>query len=283
MVVNEENEYGLPRPQLAEGQGVMLPLRRWVVSLGFTEDALEVALPNTILNQIDSVAMGFTRAARINVLKRLTDNAELRVDRTTTATNPGFAGSGTGSNVFTGNYPDGSPVAGGYTLYYRDTAANLGTVVKAARNELKKWYPAPFDLIGSAAQIAALAALPDFVRAGSQWVQPAAGTVTTVGIDPARYVGVYDGDILVQQPITEFGTSPNLTIFKDFGDFNAASALAWRYDPDFGRGVVIRSRSLYPLDQAVMRQRYGVGVANRVAAANITIGASGNYVPPVIA
>lgn len=281
-ILNEENEYGLPRPQLAEGQGVALPLRRWVESMAFTEDYLEQATQATILNQFDSVALGFTRGALIQVLKRLTDNAEIRVDRGTAMTNPGFAGSGTGSNVFGGTFPDGSPVPGGYTLYFRDTAANLATVIKAARDALARWWAPPFDMIGSVAQISAVTALPDFVRAPSPLVNPAAG-VATANVDAATYVGVYDGNVMVQNGRLEFGSSPNLTIFKDFGNFNSASPLAWRFDEAFGRGVVIRSRELYPLDQAVMRQRFGIGVANRTAAANITIAASGNYVPPVIA
>jgi hypothetical protein len=280
-LLEEENEYGLPRPEIAERQAHMLPLRRYAKSLAFTEDFLEQALQQTIINQFDSMAGTFVRGIKMKTLERLTSVAEVRVDRGTTATSPGFAGSGTGASIFTGTYPNGAALAGSYTLYYRDTSANLAVAIKAARDELKKWWPGPYDLITSSTQLALIAALTDFVRTTPGLVNPATGVATTP-LDPVTYAGVYDGDIRVRIAQMEYGTEPNITIFKTFGAFSQQNPLVYRYDPDFGRGVVIRSRELYPLDQAVMRLRFGIGVKNRVAAANIRIGASGGYVAPVI-
>lgn len=279
--LDEENEYGLPRPELAERQAHMLPLRRYAKSLAFTEDFLEQSTQPTIINQFDSMAATFVRGIKVKALERLTSIAEVRVDRGSTATSPGFAGSGTGASVFTGTYPTGAALAGSYTLYYRDTSANLAAVIKAARDELKRWWPGPYDLIASQTQIALIAVLTDFVRSTPGLVNPASGVATTP-LDPVTYAGVYDGDIRVRLGQMEYGTEPNITIFKTFGPFSAQNPLVYRYDPAFGRGVVIRSRELYPLDQAVMRLRFGVGVKNRTAAANIRIAASGGYVAPVI-
>lgn len=280
-VLEEENEYGLPRPELAERQAHMIPLRRYAKSLAFTEDFLEMATQPTILNQFDSMAATFVRGIKVKALERLTSIAEVRVDRGSTAVSPGFAGSGTGTNVFTGTYPNGSALAGSYTLYYRDTAANLAAVIKAARNELRKWWPAPYDLIASQTQIDLIAALTDFVPAESPLILRAQG-VAAANVPADEFLGVYDKDIRVRHGQMEYGTEPNITLFKSFGAFSAQNPLVYRYDPDFGRGVVIRSRELYPLDQAVMRLRFGVGVKNRTAAANIRIAASGGYVAPVI-
>lgn len=280
--LEEENEYGLPRPELAEPRAHMLPLRRYAKSLGFTEDGLEQMTLATLLNQFDSVVATFVRGARIKVLERLFSDAEVRIDRNSTATNPGMAGSGTGANAFSGTYPDGTALPGGYTHYYRDEAADRALVIKAARDRLKKWQPAPFDLIASQPEIDAIAALPDFVRAESPLILRAQGEAAA-NVAAEDYVGVYDKDIRVRLALNELGTEPNIGIVKTFGDFSSQNPLAWRYDESFGRGAVIRSRSLYPLDQAVIRQRFGVGVRNRTAAVLIRIDASGSYVAPSIA
>lgn len=280
--LEEENEYGLPRPEVAEVRAAMLPIRRYAKSLGFTEDALEMMTESVIMNQFDSMAATFVRGARIKVLERLTSDAEVRIDRNSTATNPGFAGSGTGGNVFSGTYPDGTATPGGYTHYYRDTAANRAVVIKAARDRLRKWNPGPFDLIASQVEIDAIAALADFRWAESPLILRAQG-VEAANVAAEDYVGVYDKNIRVRHALNEFGTSPNIVLFQTFGDFDARNPLAWRWDEAFGRGAVIRSRSLYPLDQAVIRQRFGVGTSNRTAAVNIRIDAAGSYVSPSIA
>lgn len=280
--LEEENEYGLPRPELAEPRAHMLPIRRYAKSLGWTEDGLEVMTQATLLNQFDSMLATFVRGALVNVLTRLFSDAEVRVDRGVTATSPGFAGSGTGANAFAGSYPDGTALPGGYTHYVRDTAANLGPAVKAGRDKLKRWSPGPYDLIASQAQVDLISALPDFVPATSPLILRAQG-VAAANVPADEFVGVYDDDIRVRLGRLELGTEPNIAIYKSYGDFHPRNPLAWRYDEDFGRGVKLRSRSLYPLDQAVLRQRYGIGVNNRTAAVLIRIGASGPYVAPVVA
>jgi hypothetical protein len=44
----------------------------------------------------------------------------------------------------------------------------------------------------------------------------------------------------------------------------------------------MRSRSMVPLDQAVILWRFGIGVSNRIGAAPIFIAASGDYTSPTI-
>lgn len=279
--LEEENEYGLPRPELAEPRKHMLPLRRYAKSLGFTEDGLEQMTLETLLNQFDSMAETFSRGGRIKVLERLFSDAEVRIDRNSTAVSPGFAGSGTNENAFTGTYPDGTALPGGYTHYYRDTTANRAAVIKSARNRLKKWYPGPYDLIASQAEVDAIAALDDFVHAESDLILRAQGAAAA-NVPADQFLGVYDKDIRVYHGLNELGTEPNIAIFKTFGTLNSQNPLAWRYDENFGRGAVIRSRSLYPLDQAVIRQRFGIGVRNRTAAVLIRVAASGDYVAPTV-
>lgn len=281
--LEEENEYGLVRPEVAEPpRGQMLPLRRWAKSIGLTEQGLEEITEAELVRQLDAFLLTFTRGLTLRIFRRLTSAAEEYVDRKTTSVSPGFAGSGTGDNVFSGTYPDGTALAGGYTHYYRDTAANLALALATMRDQLARWHPGPYDLIGSQAQIAAVMALAGFTKATSDLILRAQG-VAAANVDNARYVGVYGDDVRVWIGRLEWGSSANLTMFKTYGDFSARNALAIRYDDRFGRDIDIKYRAAYPLDQAIMRRRFGIGVSDRTAAANLYVAASGSYTAPTIA
>ncbi len=278
--IEEATEYTIARPQVQEGLGIMVPFRKYDVSLGFTEDGLRQATRAKILQQVRGVVSGMELVQRRAVLRRLFSIAEVRVDRRTTYKAPGFAGSGTGDNVFTGSYPDGTPLAGGYTHYARTAAADLAAAIATGRDALKRFYPGPYHLIGPVAQIAAVEALAAFVPATSALITVGSGTAVAT-VDIAQYVGVYDGDILVHQPLYDF-TSANLAIYKSFGAFAGGNPLIWRYDEIEGRSAYLRMRQLFPLDQAVLKQGFGIGVANRLAAYLISVAASGAYTDPTI-
>jgi hypothetical protein len=275
-----KSQYTVIRPQLVEPSATMLAIDELEIGLGFTEDGLmEISLDNFQL-QVDALANALDLAARRATLNRLFSAAEVPVAQGVTATSPGFAGSGTGGNIFAGTYPDGTPIASSYTLYYRDTSANRATVTKTARNELRKWHAPPYDLIGSAAFIAGIVADAAFVYAGSPLLRVASGTAEAL-VDPTMYVGVFDGDIRVHQPLNDF-TADNGALYKTYGDGAASNPLVWRYDPLRGRDAYVRSRELFPLAEAVAMWKFAPNVNNRVGAALICIAASGNYVPPTI-
>jgi hypothetical protein len=258
----------------------MLPLRKYDSSVMLTEEGLESMSLNRILLNVDSMILGAKTRHRREVLRRLTSDAEIRVDKKTTVTSPGFAGSGTGDNVFSGNYPDGTALPNSYTLYFRVASGSLSAGLKAAVAELRRWQVGPFDLIGPQAQIDAIVALgaPDFIAAGSELIRQGSGTAEAQ-VDPNQYVGVFDKDVRVRKPILDYSDA-NITIYKSFGNLNPRNPLAWRYDEQRGRGAFVRSRSLYPLDQAVLLQYFGIGVNNRTAVANIRVAGSGGYVAP---
>lgn len=278
--IDERSEYTVARPQFAEGQATMLPIRSYDVSVAFTEEGLMRMRMERILLQIDSVIAGFRKLYRVVAMRRLFDNAVYRVDKKTTATSPAFAGSGTGLDVFSRPYPSGAPLPGGYTHYYRADATALSATLTLMRDQLKKWQMGPFDLVGSTAAIALVVADGKFVKAGSPLVRLGDGQSEAL-VDPAVYLGVWDNDVRVRLPLDDF-TETTLAMYKSFGNLNANNPLAWRYDAEIGRAAYLRYRSLFPLDQAVVLQDFGVGVNNRTAAALLTIAASGPYTPPVI-
>lgn len=279
--VDEASEYGLPRPQLTDGQASMLPIRDYDVSVAFTEDGLQSMRLARILQNVDSILAGYRHLYRVQIMKRLFDNGTFRVDKKTTAVSPGFAGSGTGADAFSAPYPSGAALPGGYTHYYRAASGSLTATLVLMRDQLKKWQTGPFDLIGSAAAIALVQALPDYVPAGSPLVRVGDSTSEAL-VDPNIYLGVWGNEVRVRLPVDDF-TETNLAMYKSFGALNGNNALAWRYDPDVGRAAFLRWRSFFPLDQAVVKQKFGIGVNNRVAAALLTIAASGSYAVPVIA
>ncbi|HYP18610.1 MAG TPA: hypothetical protein VEY08_00945 [Chloroflexia bacterium] len=276
--VEETGEYTIARPQMVEGQAHMLPIRKYDVALGITEDGLDSMSLTKILENVDSILLGLKRLYRKLALKRLFSDAEVRIDIKTAVTSPGMAGSGTGTNVFARPYPDGQALPGGYTHYYRVASGGLAAGIKAARDRLKKWHKGPFDLIAPSTQIDAIAALPDFVSAGSALIRQGSGSAEAL-VDAATYVGVYDKDIRVHMAI-EDTADPNIAIFKSYGNLAEQNALAWRYDEMTGRNAFLRSRETFPLANAVVLQKLGIGVNNRVAATLIRVDAAGNYVEP---
>lgn len=272
--IDERGEYTLARPQLVEGAMHPLPIRGYDVSLGFTEDGLEKMSRDRILLNVDSLLAGFRRLYRRMVLTRLFYDGEVRVAPETTMKSPGFAGSGIGDNVFSRPYSDGQPLPSNYSHYYAvdsSVPGDLKAKLKAGRNRMQRWQPGPFDLVGPESMIELVTAITgsgptdSFVSAGAQLVRPAQGDAEA-RVDADRYLGVLFGDIRVQKPIDDTA-SPNLALVKSFGNLDTRNPLAWRYDEQTGRNAILRYRSLYPLDQAVVKQDFGIGVNNRVAAA----------------
>lgn len=279
--IEERSERTIARPQLAEALAHMLAIKGWDVSLGFTEDFLMGARMDRIITQFDSIVAGLKHLYRVRGLTRLFSTAEVPVDRKTSATSPGFAGSGTGSNAFTRPFPDGSALSGGYTNYWRDTAANRAVLIAAMIAHIQRWAEPPFDYLGSAAETTAVQALAGFVPAGSALVRVGAGTAEAL-VDPNVYIGVYNGVLRIRKPLLDF-TTAHFAIFKSFGNLAPGNPLVWRYDPKRGRYAYVRYRSLFPLDQAVVIQDFDINVGNRVAAELALVAASGSYAAPTIA
>ena len=283
--VDERGEYTIARPQLAEGGAHMLPIRGYDVSLGFTEDGLESMSLARIVTNIESMLLGMRKLYRRQALTRLFSDAEVRVAAATTVTSPGFAGSGTGDNVFPRtSYPDGTTLPSPYSHYYRVASAALAAGIKAARDRLKRWHAGPFDLVASADMISLIVAIAatnpadGFVSAGSALVRAGSGANEAI-VDATVYLGVLFGDIRVHMALDDFATA-NIAIFKSYGALSPQNPLAWRYDEIKGRGAALRYRDLYPLSNAVLKQDFGIGVNDRTAAVLLYIASSGDYTPP---
>lgn len=274
--IDERGEYTVARPQFVEGSAHMLPIRHFDVSIGFTEDGLEEMSLDRILLNVDSMVGGFRKIYRVRALQRLFSMLEVRVDKKTTVTSPGYAGSGTGDNVFTRPYPDGTPLPGGYTHYYAVGGSTLAATLLAARDRLARWHPGPYDLVTNATQLALIKAInpgsaeTGFVAAGTLLVRPAPDQ-PQVNVNEQIYEGVLFGNIRVRKPIDDL-TSAHVAIFKTYGQINRRNALVWRYDTLKGRNATLRYRNIYPLALATVKQSFGIGVGDRTAAVLIENG-----------
>ncbi len=285
------------RPGVIEGpSGHNLAIESWDNSLGWTEEGLEESTTRQITANVEAVMLGLRRRHRREFLRRFFGNHQQKVDRRTTATSPGFAGSGTGENVFNpGAYPDGYALPANYSHYFRTTsdATALRTAIKTAKRYLNKWLGAGnWEIWPSTEAAGILANLTGDVMIGEEkffgFVPASAPLIipspndARAQVDPAVHLGVLDGDIRVRKPFEDF-SGAYFAIYRTNGNFAEGNPMIWRYDALRGRGAFLRSRDMYPLAQAIMLQWFGMNINNRVAAAIFQIVAgAGVYQPPVL-
>jgi len=287
--VQAAGEYAMGRLQRGEAMGAyMLPVRAWEVTTGWTEDGLREQRLTSITNTVDNILLGYRVKFRKEVMRRLFNTTEVPVEPgKTTATSPGFAGSGTGLNVYDRPFPSGAALPGGYTHYIRVDTAGLQAALLAARDTLQKQgHAAPYDLIAPQTQIDAIVAMTEFVRTGSALVRLAPDAEEAL-VDPNVYLGVLGNTIRVRYAIDDF-SSANIAVFKTYGSLDTRNPLAIRFPerpglPDGGRSAYVRSRDFFPLAAASVLSNWGVGVNNRTGAVLFHVDASGSYDNPVIA
>ncbi|MGB3330438.1 MAG: hypothetical protein WBA46_15865 [Thermomicrobiales bacterium] len=266
-------EYSPERPQKGEGSGWLLPLYENEIALGFTRKALDVMQVSTFEGELATTMQAIERGQRADVLTRLFSDAELGLDNDGVGATPGFAGSGTGSNVYSGPVPPG---VGTLNMYQRVASTGLAGAVDSAVKWLQFFHGmGPFDLIGSASAIDLIMALPKFTKAGDLLVRAGSGTAEAV-VDATKYVGVLNGNIRVRLPEAQL-SGDGVAIYKSYGNDNLENPLAWRYSDIWGPNAWVEDRELYPLANALVKQNFGVGVNHRAGAALIAVAASGTY------
>ena len=272
-VLQRAGEYSIVRPQHGGAQGHLLPLYHHAITLGFTAEALETMTVERFQGEIATTVQGFRKGQRAEVLERLFSDAEFVLDDDGVGTSPGFAGSGTGGNVYGGATPPGVTTL---NLYSRVTSAQLDAEIKKVQGYLAAMNGSgALDLLTSASGLALVTALPGFVAAGSPLVRVAAGTAEAV-VNPDEFVGVLNGNIRVRQAEGQLN-GDGIAIYKSNGSNAVNNPLAWRFSTIWGEGAFVNDRDLFPLANAEVSQYFGIGANNRVGAALIAVAASGTY------
>lgn len=274
-------EYTIPRPQRSSGSGWLLPLYENAITLGFTQKALETITIDTFERELATTVQAIQRGQRADVLEALFTMTERPLDNDGTGATPGFIGSGSGTNVYTGPVPPGETL-GTYDHYYRLPTSGLEAAVKAAFDKFAWFYPgATFDLIATPTILPTVTGFTGFVGAGSALVRPAQGTAEAL-VDPNRYLGVLFNSIRVWPSETQISGN-QFAIFHSAGQNSNQNPLAWRYSDIWGADAWVEDRALYPLADAIVNQNYGVGVNDRAGALLIDVDSSGDYTAPTIA
>jgi hypothetical protein len=281
--VQKGGEYTTARSQKLTSTSYMLPIDKYEIGLGFTEDGLHEISLEAFNDELQAMVDAFGSLYLGEMLLAFFDPTPVSIARGSDIKSPRFAGSGTGDYAFTGSYPDGSDLPGGYTHYFRDTDANLGILLRTMVARIRKWHPAPYDLLATANVIDRITASTDlgFVSTAEMGVTVAQGQAVAQ-LDPDVYVGQLPGRIRVRQPLEALGSGMHFAIAKSYGAFNAANPLRWLYDPKWGRDAYIRAKDDFPLAESVAIQRFGIGVGDRAGAVIGQVAPSGAYTPPVI-
>ena len=282
-------EYVPGRPQLGQpGKGFQLPLYSHEIDLGFTRRALMRMGVQQFNEEVASTVNAARRGRRADVLERFFSDLEYPLDDDGVGASPGYAGSGTGSNVFEGNFPNNVPIPVDYTHYIQvaDTEAGIHAGILEGLDALDNWGENRYyEMIGdvtSINQITTYLSDAKFVSAGSQLIRPAEAQSQAL-VSAATHLGVYAGRIRVRPGLQQIN-GRNLAIFFYGGQNSPQNPLTYIYDELFGINAYVEDRLLYPLAEAAILQTYGVGVgASRVGAVVISIGGTpGTYAPPAI-
>lgn len=277
-------EYTPGRPQRGgAGGGYSLPLYNYEIDLGFTDRGLMTMPTEVFTEELRTTVQAVAKGRRADVLHRLFFPGEVPLDDDGVGASPGFIGSGTGTNVFEGSYPNGIVVPANHTHYHQaaNTDGDIDAALKLMLSKMQKWYTGPFDLIGSPdfidrIQVATMRADDRFVSAGSSLIRPAEAQTQAL-VDANRYIGVYAGHIRVREADFQIGGMA-CAIIKP-----GVKQLSWRYDPLFGREAYVDDRQLTPLVEAMIMQTYGVGVGERTSATLLSVGGTaGVYAAPPI-
>jgi hypothetical protein len=282
-------EYVPGRPQLGQpGKGFQLPLYSHEIDLGFTRRGLMRMGLQQFTEEVQSTIGAVRRGRRADVLDRFFSDLEFPLDDDGVGASPGYAGSGTGTNVFEGNFPNNVPVPVDYTHYFQadDTEAGIHAAIMDALEALDNWGGNRYyEMIGdvtSIAQIQTYAEDAKFVSAGSQLIRPAEAQSQAL-VNANTHLGVYAGRIRVRPALSEIN-GRNIAIFYYGGQNNPQNPLTYIYDELFGLNAYVEDRVLYPLAEAAILQTYGIGVgASRTGAVVISIGGTpGTYARPAI-
>lgn len=282
--VRKGGEYTIPRAQYGESTEHMLPIDKYEITTGFTEDGLFEISREDFNQELQDVVDAWKMLYKGEAFTALFDPNPQRVAARSSVLSPKFAGSGTGDYAFSGTFPNGSDIPTDYTHYYRTSHANLLATIREMAAQLRRWHQPSYELVGTSNAIDAVVALgEDFIPVGETEIDPGQG-VPSARLDPDVYLGKIKGTgVRVRHPEDQLGTTEHFAIYKTYGEFSAGNPLKWLYDDARGRDAYVRGREDYPLAESVVLQWFGIGVGDRVGATVAEINDTpGTYAEPSI-
>lgn len=279
--MTEATEYGFPDDQRGETTGHMLPLRRWDYALGWSKWFLEDARQEQIDADIAAAIQAVRDRWRIQILTRLLkrgDDSGALLGLGSAGYSPGFATTAAQTNVdftppsfggtsFSSTHEHYVPIAGG---------AFTAAVFTDAKDELAEHgHVPPFDFLIGPSDRATVMALTGFVGVRSGLI--AYGSTADLAAETNRMpatgvtlLGVMADDFRVWEVRgmpQYYGVG-----YKSYGPRSQRNPLAVRVPKGFTAPRIIMEPSsavgspTSPLQNMMVKARFGVGVRDRTAA-----------------
>jgi len=287
----DHTEYSQPDAQRADVTGHMLPLFKKDRKMGWTNDWLEEARRAHVDADIRAMitdARDALEKALITRLFKMEEETGVRIGLGSGGVSVPFADGGAGTIAYT---PPAYPNRGGTFLSTHDhygrldgiTQANLETQVK---HLWEHGIDGPYELLVSLADLASwtnVTNVTGYIEKADPLVMY--GNSESLARVGAEYIGGVKTEYgfarlmpLGRIPTTYWGVT------KTYGALDQRNPLKVRFDEKYGFGLKLVSEniSLYPLTGAVGVLKFGVGVADRVAAVLTENDTSGDYATPTI-
>lgn len=278
-------EYGRPDEKRGKTTGHMLPLDEFDRGMGWTWDFLRKARRPQIDADIASAMADIQDKWAKVILTRL-----FKSDYTTVGSGRSMplADGGTADPTYV---PVAVPDRGGTFVYTHDHIHNQNGITQAflevaVANIWEHGYDAPYELLVSRTDISSwtdTSSITGFVPRADPLLRYGL-TADLANVSP-DYVGAVETDYGACR-VRVCGRIPTTywAVYKSFGALDQRNPLVVREDPTFGTGaVLLRGDHIreFPIENAILFMTFGVGVADRVAAAAY-INSAGGYSTPTI-
>lgn len=281
-------EYAQPDAQRAGVTGGMLPMTAWDRKFGWTWDFLRKARRSQLDADIGSGMADLQNLWEKAVLTRLFKST---YDAVGTGRSVPIADAGVADASYVPiNMPNrAAAFASSHTHLLRLNGITQANIETAVLTLWEHGYDAPYDMIIAQADVGAwetVANVTGFVKKANGLIRY--GVTTAIAEVDNDFIGVIEtayGSVRVRASARV--PTAYWAVYKSFGSMDSRNPLVMRESPQFGSGAVLLSGRQYniqqfPLEGAILFSEFGVGVADRTAAAIVYNYTSGNYVIPTI-
>lgn len=284
--VQDSTEFGRPDPKRGKTTGHSLPVRPYDRGLGWTMRFLRKARITQIDADVRSAVTDLRNHWQQALLTRLFKMEGETVGATANASVPLADGGTTDANFIPPQSPDGENFLATHDHFLRLAALSTTNIEVAVEHLQEHGHVAPYNLIGSKADIATYTGLTEFKK--PEW----AGLTYREATDRAKIAGIEDfiGYIETDYGLVRVWVTPRVptayfAVYKPYGPGDARNPLRVRIDPltGFGWQLVPGVWLNAPEMMAVLYAEYGIGIGeDRTNGVCVEIDASGDYASPTI-
>jgi hypothetical protein len=265
-------EYGQPDAKRGSTTGHMLPLDGFDRGIGWTADFLRKARRAQIDQDIASAIRDLRDLWQKQILTRLFKSTYTAVGSAGRSMPLADGGVADSAYVPLPNPDRAAAFTSAHDHIHHLNGINQANLETAVLNLWEHGYDAPYDLLVSQADLASwtnTANVTGFVpRPDPMLRYGVTADLANVGVG---YVGAVDTDYgACRMRVSGRIPTTYWAVYKSFGPLDARNPLVVRVDPEYGPNAFLKSapaNMVNPLQEAIIYVEFGVGVADRVAAA----------------